>query len=277
MDISVIIPTYKPGEYIWQCLDSLKDQTLAHERYELIIIVNGCNEPYHSQIVTHIAAWPKELKVWVIQTDQGGVSRARNIGLEKATGRYVCFVDDDDWVSPSYLEGLLSVVRGDDAMAIANVTNLDERTGEMRSDWLTACYRRNARKPGKASLMSCRSFLSVACCKMTARKAIGTYRFDPHFRQGEDALFNALMSHRLKHFGVAPEESIYYRRLRPASAARSRSLWNVVRDNAILALKFTTVYLKGICHYNPMFFASRVLACVWATIRKILRNIKPDI
>ena len=277
MDVSIIIPTYKPGDYIWQCLDSLKDQTLAHERYELIIIVNGCNEPYHSRIVTHLSTWPKALKTTIIQTDQGGVSNARNLGIDKACGRYVCFIDDDDWVSPSYLEGLLSVVHGDEAMAIANVKNLDERTGQMRGDWLSACYNKNVGKPEQASLMSCRSFLSVACCKITARKAIGDYRFNVHYKQGEDALFNAEMSHRLKQFGVAPQDCIYYRRLRQNSAARSRSLWSITRDNAALAMIFTKTYLKGIGHYSPLFFATRVLACGKATLREYLRPFKPDI
>ena len=220
MDVSIIIPTYKPGDYIWQCLESLRDQTLPHERYELVIVVNGCNEPYHSQILSHMQAWPEALKTLVLQTDQGGVSNARNLGLDKANGQYVCFIDDDDWVSPTYLEGLLSVCQGDHAMAIANVVNLDERTGQMRGDWLSACYNRNAKQPDSATLMSSRSFLSVACCKMTARKAIGDYRFDIRYKQGEDALFNAQISHRLKHFGVAPQDAIYYRRLRQNSAAR---------------------------------------------------------
>lgn len=277
IDISVIIPSYKPGDYLWQCLDSLRDQTLDHERYELIIILNGCNEPYHGQIISFLRAWPKALKVTVIQTDKGGVSNARNMGIDKACGRYVSFVDDDDWVSPSYLEGLLSVIHGDEAMAIANVLNLDERTGRMRGDWLSACYEKNAKMPDKASLMSCRSFLSAACCKLTARKAIGNYRFDTRYKQGEDSLFNAVMSHRLKQFGVAPQESIYYRRLRQTSAARSRTLWSITRDNAALAMVFTTTYLKGIRYYSPLFFATRILACAKATIREYLRPIKPDI
>ena len=277
MDISVIIPTYKPGDYIWQCLDSFKEQTLTPSRFELIIILNGCNEPYHGQILAHLEAWPEELKVSVIQTDTGGVSNARNIGIDQARGQYLCFVDDDDWVSPSYLEGLLSTVRGSEAMAIANVINLDERTGQMRDDWLTASYERNAKHPEKASLLSCRSFLSVACCKITARDAIGDYRFNTRFKQGEDALFNAEMSHRLRHFGVAPRDCIYYRRLRQTSAARSRSLWSITCDNAVLAAKFASIYLKGIRRYSLTFFATRLLACGKATLREYVRVFKPDV
>ncbi|MBP5339493.1 MAG: glycosyltransferase family 2 protein [Prevotella sp.] len=277
MDVSVIIPTYKPGSYIWQCLDSLKEQTLPADRYELVIIVNGCCEPYLGQIKDHLATFPTKLHTTVVQTDRGGVSNARNMGLDLAKGRYVSFVDDDDWVSPDYLEGLLSVVDGDAAMAIANVMNLDERTGQMRDDWLSASYKKNSQASNGASLMSCRSFLSVACCKLTAREAIGDYRFDTHYKQGEDSLFNAMMSHRLNHFGVAPPQAIYYRRLRQTSASRSRSLWIITRDNALLAIKFATTYLKGIRHYNALFFATRILGCVKATLREYVRPFAPNV
>lgn len=271
-DISVIIPTYRPGTYLRDCLDSLWTQTLSHDRFEIIIVLNGCNEPYRTEIEDCLKQKGNGIEVQFVQTDRGGVSNARNMGIDLAKGRYICFIDDDDWVSPSYLEGLLSAVNGDDAMAIANVINLDEQTGKMRTDWLSACYKKNARNPGQASLMSCRSFMSAACCKITARKAIGDYRFDTRYKQGEDALFNAIMSHRLKQFGVAPEDSIYYRRLRQSSAARSRPLWKIILDNTALAMRFAIMYLKGIRHYSPLFFATRILACVKASIRAVYRR-----
>ena len=268
-DISVIIPTYKPGAYLRECLDSMWTQTLGHDRFEVILVLNGCNEPYRSTIENLLKEAPRDMDVRFIQTDQGGVSNARNMGLDLAKGQYVCFIDDDDWVSPSYLEGLLDVVSGESDMAIANVQNYNEVTGKMQSDWLTNCYEKNACQSGKASLMSCRSFMSVACCKITSRAAIGQYRFNSHFTQGEDSLFNAEMSHRLTHFGVAQRDVIYYRRLRVTSAARSISKETLVRENTRLALAFVKTYLKDIRHYDFLFFASRVMACVKGTMRRI--------
>lgn len=269
MDVSVIIPTYKPQEYIWQCLDTLYQQTLEHRRYELIVVVNGCKEPYYSQILAHVAKWDKDLKVTVLQTDVPGVSHARNMGIERAEGKYVCFVDDDDWVSATYLEGLLSVAKGDETMVIGKVMNFDEGKNVFVDDWLTASYRRNSQLPDQASLMSCRSFMSVACCKLTARKAIGDYRFDTSFKQGEDSLFNATMSHRLRDFGVAPPDVIYYRRLRQSSASRTRSYADVFKDNFRLAVAFAKIYCKGMDKYDFLFFATRILACMKATLRSM--------
>ena len=54
MKISVIIPTYKPKEYIWECLDSLKSQTFDKKEFEIILILNGCKEPYYSEIDKYI-------------------------------------------------------------------------------------------------------------------------------------------------------------------------------------------------------------------------------
>ena len=50
MKISVIVPTYKPQAYLWKCLDSIYNQTFPKKDYELLLVLNGCNEPYHTQI-----------------------------------------------------------------------------------------------------------------------------------------------------------------------------------------------------------------------------------
>ena len=50
MKISVIIPTYKPQVYLWECLDTVYAQTFSKKEFEVILVLNGCNEPYNSQI-----------------------------------------------------------------------------------------------------------------------------------------------------------------------------------------------------------------------------------
>ena len=105
MKISVIIPSFKPQGYLWQCLDSICNQTFSKGDFELILVLNGCKKPYDEQIKAYI-----ENHTYVnwnyIQTDVPGVSNARNIALNVAKGEYVAFIDDDDYVSPSYLEEL---------------------------------------------------------------------------------------------------------------------------------------------------------------------------
>ena len=54
MEISVIIPTYKPDYYIWECLDSVKEQTLNKNSFEVLIILNGEKEPHYNNILNYI-------------------------------------------------------------------------------------------------------------------------------------------------------------------------------------------------------------------------------
>ena len=104
--ISVIIPTYKPQSYIWECLESLVNQTFPRRHFEVILVLNGCTEPWKSQIEDYISKKMLGMNVNFIHTRQGGVSNARNIALDAAIGEYVTFIDDDDFVSEHYLEKL---------------------------------------------------------------------------------------------------------------------------------------------------------------------------
>ena len=105
MRISVIVPSYKPQSYTWECLDSLCNQTIDKSQYEVIVVLNGCNEPYNAVLKQYLDKHP-EINWNYIQTDTPGVSNARNIGIDIAKGEYITFLDDDDFVSPSYLECL---------------------------------------------------------------------------------------------------------------------------------------------------------------------------
>ena len=109
MKITVIVPTYKPQSYLWECLDSIYNQTFSKSDYELILVLNGCNEPYNSQIKDWLSEH-KDLQVQYIQTNQGGVSNARNIAIDNARGEYVTFIDDDVFFSPANMKRLCLIL-----------------------------------------------------------------------------------------------------------------------------------------------------------------------
>ncbi len=97
--VSVIVPVYNVEKYLRKCLDSLVNQTLKD--IEIIIVNDGSKD--HSDIIieeysnkySHITAFKKE---------NGGLSSARNFGIERATGEYIAFVDSDDWVESEMYE-----------------------------------------------------------------------------------------------------------------------------------------------------------------------------
>lgn len=96
--ISVIVPVFNAAAYLRRCLDSLLAQT--YQKTEIILIDDGSTDGSGKICDDYAAARPK---IFVFHTENQGASQARQLGLTKATGEFVSFVDSDDYVSPDYL------------------------------------------------------------------------------------------------------------------------------------------------------------------------------
>lgn len=99
MIISVIIPVYNAEKYIEQCLDSIINQT--YKELEIICIDDGSTDQSLSIIETYAK---KDSRIICLHKENEGVSLARNLGLDKAKGEYVIFVDGDDWIDEDTCE-----------------------------------------------------------------------------------------------------------------------------------------------------------------------------
>ena len=126
MYISVIIPTYKPKAYLWECLDSLIIQSFPKEDFEVILVLNGCDEPYKSAIENYISTKMQRMNINFINTKQGGVSNARNLGLDVARGKYITFIDDDDYISSSYLQDLFNIANRDTISLCYHIMKMEQ-------------------------------------------------------------------------------------------------------------------------------------------------------
>lgn len=104
-NISIIVPIYNVEPYLRRCVDSLLNQTYGD--FELILVDDG--SPDHCGTICDEYA-VSDTRVRVIHKPNGGLSDARNAGLEIARGEYIAFVDSDDWVAPDYLERLLTAL-----------------------------------------------------------------------------------------------------------------------------------------------------------------------
>lgn len=99
--ISVIVPVYKAENYLHRCVDSLLAQTF--QDFEILLIDDGSPDR-SGEICDEYAR--KDKRVRVFHKENGGVSSARNVGLDHARGEWICFVDSDDWVGRTYLKSL---------------------------------------------------------------------------------------------------------------------------------------------------------------------------
>ena len=97
--VSIIVPVYKAEKYLPQCVDSILSQTFSD--WECILVDDG--SPDCSGVICDEYA-QTDARIRVIHKENGGVSSARNAGLEEACGEWICFVDSDDTIQPSYLD-----------------------------------------------------------------------------------------------------------------------------------------------------------------------------
>lgn len=120
--ISVIIPVYNVEKYLSACIKSILNQT--HRNLELILIDDGSKDN-SGQICDEFAK--KDSRIRVIHQENGGVSVARNKGVDISEGDYIAFVDSDDFVAPNMYESLLKAIKRTDAdMALCNYRKVDE-------------------------------------------------------------------------------------------------------------------------------------------------------
>jgi len=100
--ISVIVPVYNTGKYLSKCLDSIISQTFSD--FELLLVDDGSSDN-SGKICDEYAE--KDDRISVFHKENRGVSSARNLGLDKANGKWICFIDSDDYVKPAYLQYLI--------------------------------------------------------------------------------------------------------------------------------------------------------------------------
>ena len=214
--ISVIVPVYNVEAYLERCVESILQQTYAH--FELILINDGSTDS-SGQICDQLASQYENIKVYHIEN--AGVSNARNMGIQLATGSWVTFIDSDDFVTQDYLATLASAVEGVNVgFVIAPlhhikngiVTDLPSHS-EKTELWSTE-------ETMKELLMTTRtSFFPVA--KLFKRDLLADEKFNTNYHLAEDALFLTELLLKTRCSCVFIDKPVYYYDHREGSATTS--------------------------------------------------------
>lgn len=214
--ISVIVPVYNVEAYLERCVGSILQQTYTH--FELILINDGSTDS-SGQICDHLASQYENIKVYHIEN--AGVSNARNMGIQLATGSWVTFIDSDDFVTQDYLATLASAVEGVNVgFVIAPlhhikngiVTDLPPHSGKTEL-WSTE-------ETMKELLMTTRtSFFPVA--KLLKRDLLADEKFNTNYHLAEDALFLTELLLKTRCSCVFIDKPVYYYDHREGSATTS--------------------------------------------------------
>lgn len=214
--ISVIVPVYNVEAYLERCVESILQQTYTH--FELILINDGSTDS-SGQICDYLADQYENIKVYHIEN--AGVSNARNVGIQLATGAWITFVDSDDFVTNDYLATLASAVEGGNVgFVIAPlhhikngiVTDLPPYSGR-KELWSTE-------ETMKELLMTTKtSFFPVA--KLFKRDLLADGKFNTDYHLAEDALFLTELLLKTRCSSIFIDKPIYYYDHREGSATTS--------------------------------------------------------
>ncbi len=180
--ISVIVPVYNAEKYLRRCIDSILAQTYSD--FELLLIDDGSKDS-SGEICDEYAQ--KDTRVRVFHKENGGVSSARNLGLDNARGEWVTFVDSDDYVHHEFLSSL-SVKHGVDLIVGSfQIVGSDEEWDGILDE---ALYDKASLRDNIVKLSLLTNFL-VPWGKLFRRDIIGknNITFDENIHSGEDTLF----------------------------------------------------------------------------------------
>ena len=123
MKISVIVPVYNVENYLEKCLNSLVNQTL--EEIEILVINDGSTDDSQKIIEVFQHKFPQKIKVFT--KENGGLSDARNFGIDRASGNFLAFVDSDDYVSENMLQEMYDLaIKNEAELVICNLQKVDE-------------------------------------------------------------------------------------------------------------------------------------------------------
>ena len=201
--ISIVVPVYKSEKTLAGCLDSLLAQTYAD--IEVICVIDGSPDSC-GDICDAYAA--KDARVKSIKRENGGVSSARNRGIDEATGEYLMFVDSDDTVEPDYCEKMWKTHQETDAELIIcgfhhwyvgrDVKKVPSNPGIYKTENYGADFLKLYQE----------GFLNMPWNKLFKKEFAG--RFDTSLSLGEDLLFNMNYLEKCSKVAVIPEALINY-------------------------------------------------------------------
>lgn len=219
-EISVVVPIYNMEAYLRQCLDSLYEQ--VNDIMEVILVNDGSTDKSPIIIAQYAAAHPKTI---VINKTNGGLSDARNAGIEVATGRFIFFLDSDDWLASQAISTLYDfavknecdVVQGGFYYAFDDHLEYDDRwkVGENTQSFTLS------RRKAMEELVKQHFVKNFAWGKLCLTDLV---RQVP-FRVGvnlEDAFWMHLVIDKTERYGIVPQPLYYYRQ-RPNSISASIS------------------------------------------------------
>lgn len=209
--ISVIIPVYNSSKYLNKCLESLLAQTFCD--FEAILIDDGSTDN-SLEICRNYAKKDKRIKL--IYSHNGGPSKARNLGLEQVTAKWITFIDSDDYVTPNYLENFIKYNTDDiETQVIQGYYTVGYNNDKYNTLYPDTKYKNHIVEEGKhSSYIEDNNILYnwAVWCKIFSTEIIRKYnlKFEEDIWSGEDGMFWHNYLCHIKRIIMVEEQGYYY-------------------------------------------------------------------
>lgn len=223
--VSIIVPVYKTAEYLMKCVDSILAQSFRD--FELLLMDDGSPDESGEICDRYVQL---DSRVQVIHKENGGVSSARNLGLDRAKGDFVVFVDSDDYIGENYLKDMMEYAYGlgetaDSSIVICDYQPFSEAGEESRTYPEPFAAKM---EPGGMTAQQFRNLIFgfvifPPYCKLYSRSVIeeNGLRFDTELKSAEDFDFNRRYLDYVDQICYIPSVSYHYRvgykRYRPSN------------------------------------------------------------
>lgn len=212
--VSIIVPVYNAETNLERCVQSLLMQTYSNVE---ILLVDDGSKDYSPHICDDFAKQDK--RVTVIHKKNGGVSSARNTGLRNAKGKYIQFVDSDDWIASDYTEKLVAgIEKGDSELAIGGMIFVQNGIQEVRS--LKECSIKKKEEWEKHfGFLYKEYYLNSVCNKLFLKDRIMTF-FQEGISLGEDCCFVLSYLKNVSKIQLISDYRYYYQMESPNSLTK---------------------------------------------------------
>jgi hypothetical protein len=218
--VSVVVPSFEGAAHLGACLESLGRQTLDPSLFEVVVVLNGPSDGSRAVVDAFTRVHPQVDVQLVELADRAGIGVARNAGISQARRQSMALLDDDDTVSPQYLDVLLRHARWD----VVPLAGLVDVAPDGTLDEATPFNRVLHQHAGKVvEARSAPSLLSLNACKLLPTELVQRVGCDTELRSGVDVEFLVSLyaeGRFLLHALSRSEGATYYRSLRRGSVSR---------------------------------------------------------
>ncbi len=259
--ISVIVPIYNVEDYLSKCIDSLINQT--YSKLEIILVDDGSPDNC-PKICDKYAEADNRIKV--IHKPNGGLSDARNAGLDIATGEYIGFIDSDDYIDEHMYEDMLSAIENADAdLCICGYDRVDD-DGKIKS----SAHYKNAfltQEQAYEMLVQGNVYFIISCNKLYKREIFDNLRFEVGRTHEDEFIIHHVYGECSK---IVTLEKSYYNYLLRESSIVGSVKGNIKHFDAVDA------YLDRMEYFhltNEETFAARLLPITMNQYQKVKKTI----